>query len=258
MTNLVYTGLNNHSFRCQECHQVNNDDLFCTPYCCPERKNTLAFPSPNSSFPLEELEEIEKCIQLANQLLLTLALSGEGEEEDLRAIQENLRKLRGKFVDVHVNCEEKQLIRKGTILDAGRNFLILESTVGNTVMIPFENLLTVTRKKDAKLRDDDQELLQIGTCLRRNLTLNFSEVVAKSPYLLNLFFGIELSLLLESYVGCFVYVKAADERMEIDGILMNVNERRVEVLKDEELIGIDFDEFCYIEIENVELAALVK
>jgi hypothetical protein len=200
--------------------------------------------------PPEELEELEECIEKANQLLLALAL--ESDEENLRAFQEYLRGLRMNCVSVTVSCEDEETTPplKGAIVDAGINFLILQTNVGNLLLIPFERIVWINQLENDENHIEDQELIDISLCLRRCITLHFSEVVSKSPFLLNLFYGIELWLFLESYVGCLVYVKKIDEEKEIEGTLLSTDKRKIEISMDGKKEGINFDDILTIEIEQ--------
>ncbi|WP_226682947.1 LSm family protein [Sutcliffiella horikoshii] len=237
-------------FTCPDCVPADHDDsLFCTPYKCPDRIPQPKFPSPNSSLQPEELEELQECIQEANQLLLALGL--ERDEENLRAFQAYLRGLRMSYVSVTVSCEEEETTPlKGAIVDAGVNFLILQTNVGNLLLIPFERIVWINQLENDENFMKDQELLDISLCLRRCITLHFSEVVSKSPFLLNLFYGIELWLFLESYVGCLVYVKQMDEQKEVEGILISTDKRKIEISMDGKKQGINFDKIQTIEIEQ--------
>lgn len=243
-------------FRCPECISGEHDgDFFCSELGCPEQIPQPKFPSANSSFPPEELAEITECIEEANEILLTLGV--ERDSENLRAMQESLRKLRNHRFLVTINCGEDQETQtiKGHLADAGLDFIIIQTDVGNIVMIPFERIVQMKRLLKEKVQNRrEQELLNIDACLRRALTFNFGKVVPKSPFLLNLFFGLKLKLFLESYVDSFIYVKSENHKMEKDGKLINVNKRRIVMEIDHEKQGIDFDELCYIEIERGLLA----
>jgi hypothetical protein len=236
------------TFCCPEFVPANvDDDLFCSPFKCPERIPQPKFPSPNSSFSKKNLKELTECIEEANQLLLTLAL--ERNQENLRFLQQSLRNLKGEPVIIKIECNEKVETVKGTVLDAGLDFIILDKKV-TISLIPFERIIAMKHKNDMVRLKREQELLNIDTCLRRAITFQFGEIVAKSPFLINLFFGLPLNLFLESFVNCFVYVKTDTEEVEIDGTLLEVKKNSIEVKVDEEKRGIDFDEICFIEIDE--------
>lgn len=235
-------------FRCPECEADRKEQQpFCSPCHCPEQIPQPRFSSPNSSFPPEDLEELTRCIEEANELLLSLALERDLEEQ-FRFLQASLRQLRNVCVCVLVDCGEKTEEIIGLLNDAGKNFLILETEVGNTLLIPFERLLSMKQSEERHSNLKEQELLEINPCLRRNLTFDFGATVSKSPLLLNLFFGIELSQFLDSFLGYHVYVRT--EKNETEGRLLETNDRRIDVKVDGEKQGKDFDEICMIEIEQ--------
>lgn len=245
-----------YEFRCPECVSGEHDgDFFCSLCKCPEQIPQPKFPSPTSSFPPEEFLEIVECIERGNEILLTLGV--ERDSENLRAMQESFRTLRNHYFVVTIDCgdeQEPQTI-KGHLVDSGLDFIIIQSNVGNIVMIPFERIRQMERILTKRMDSPpDQELLKIDACLRRALTFHFGQIVSKSPFLINLFFGLELKYFLESYVGSIVYVKSADDKVERDGILVNVNRRNIIIEIDDEKKGIDLDKLCYIEIERTLLA----
>lgn len=240
-----------NDFYCPHCFESKGEDeSFCSSLMCPEGIPQPEIPSANSTLSPEELERLEQCISAANELLLSIGV--ERDEENFRSLQKDLLKLKNQFVCVTVNCnEEEGKTLNGLFLNAGLNFILLKSDIGNLLVIPFERLLFLEQANLLnRMNNQEQELLNINDCLRRNLTLHFSEVVSKSPFLINLFYGLELKLFLTSYLDCFVYVKVDNEVMEKDGLLLNVNDRRVELEIDNETQGIDFDELCFIEIEQ--------
>jgi hypothetical protein len=245
-----------NEFRCPECVSGEHDsDFFCSFLKCPEQIPQPRFPSANSSLSPEELAEVKECIAQANKILLTLGL--ERDPENLRGLQHVFRSLRNHYFAVTINCgeEQKEETLKGDLVDSGLDFIILQSDVGNIVMVPFERITLLVRLLKEEVPPlPDQELLKIDPCLRRALTFHFGQVVSKSPFLLNLFFGLELKLFLECYVGSFVYVKSERDKKELDGKLTDVKKSRIVVEVDHERQGIEFDELCYIEIEKFLLA----
>lgn len=243
-------------FRCPECRSSSHDgDFFCSKLKCPEQIPQPKLPSPNSSLSPEELAEIRECMKQANEILLTLGV--ERDAENLRAMQESFRRLRNHYFTVIIDCGDKQEEHtiKGHLVDSGVDFIIIQSNIGNIVMIPFERIRKMERLLMEKVdAPPEQELLKIDACLRRALTFQFGHIVAKSPFLLNLFFGLEFRLFLESYVGSIIYVKSENERIERDGKLEDITKRGIIMKVDDEIKGIDFDELCYLEIERILLA----
>ncbi|MGG3890845.1 hypothetical protein [Metabacillus fastidiosus] len=257
---------------CPECVPAGNEenDLFCSPCRCPEQIPQPRFSSPNSNFPPEDLEVLKKCINKANTLLLSLAQEGEidGNEIDSarlpifqageaaegeveindRALQISLFQLIGQCVEVTIRCNDCEEVMSGIFADSGRDFIILERNYKihkNLLLIPFEKIIKIEHRQVKE--PCERDLRDIDACLRRDITFCFGETVTKSPFLLNLFFGISLSVFLESYIGCFVYMKGEEE---IKGYLHEMTNRSVVIIDNGDKRGIDFDELCFIEIED--------
>ncbi|MBM6618204.1 hypothetical protein [Bacillus suaedaesalsae] len=242
---------------CPSCGYTVDLDTIHFSSCC-EQGNQPTFPSENSTFSPEALAEIKECIEQANELLLSIGLDNEEDEINLRSFQLSMRKIKGQFITISVTCNEESLKVKGVLSEVGLDFIILETNVENLLLIQTERLVFIEHHDDSNQNScSDQELLCIDDELRRNLMLCFSEVVSRSPYLLNLFFGLKLNLYLESFLGSVIYVKSDNEKSEIEGTLTKVDNRKIELKNnDNEKQGIDFDELCYIEIEMQKLAGM--
>lgn len=251
------------TFNCPKVVPAGTEDDFCLPEDCPERIPQKKFPSANTSLPPKEFEEVRACIETANELLLALALGGDeevddGAEEELeegrkRALQLSLRSLRGQFVTVHFSCKGKKEKISGCFMDAGLDFIILENAeTKNITVLPTVRVLSLQfdEEEEAVARENEQELLSINPCLRRNLTFHFGEVVTKSPFLINLFFGLNLKMFLDSYLGYYCYVKTDVDEYELDGTLEMVKDNFMSIGKYGEKFGIDYDVVCVIELEE--------
>lgn len=257
---------------CPECVPagIEENDLFCSPCICPGQIPQPRFPSPTSNFPAEDLENLKRGINKANTLLLSLAQEGEidGNEIDSaripivqageaakgeveindRALQVSLFQLIGQCVEVTIRCNDEEEVMDGIFADSGRDFIILERNYKihkNLLLIPFEKIIKIEHQQVKE--PCERNLSDIDTCLRRDITFCFGETVSKSPFLLNLFFGLSLSLFLESYIGRFVYIKGEEE---IKGCLQEITNRSVIIIDNCDKRGIDFDELCFIEIED--------
>ncbi|WP_156495817.1 hypothetical protein [Cytobacillus gottheilii] len=251
-------------FRCPEFVPAGvEDNDFCVPKdCCPETLPQPKFSSPFSSFSPGVLEELEDCIRRANELLLALAVSedekgvdAEGDleagEPNARALQQSLRSLRDQFVTVHYVCSGKKQEVCGYFLDAGIDFIIIEKAdTCNIAFIPTRKILSIHDLDRGENITEEQELICINPCLRRDLTFHFGELVTKSPYLLNLFFGIKLKMLLESYIGYYCYIQTETDNHEIDGTLEKIDDRDMLIQKYDEKHWIDFEDICLIELEK--------
>ncbi|MED3727431.1 hypothetical protein HPB58_13995 [Priestia filamentosa] len=252
---------------CFDCEPGGTEDDFCLPDTCPERIIQPQFPSATSSFPPEQLAEIDACIEKANELLLTLGLQQEEEEEDDVLLQ-NLHKLKGQMIEVTISCTEEDIEPEGTLtcenhyekvhgkfIYNGVDFIILHTMDDETVWIPFTKIRWMIQKEQEEILNRDQPLLNIDPCLRREITFNFGQIVPKSPFLLKLFFPLQLSFLLKSFIDCALCVKTFDNK-ETRGTLVKVTERSLLIETPRKKQGIDFEKVCFIKMKQPEIALL--
>ncbi len=254
------------------------DPDFCPPPDCPQTLAQPRFSSPTSELPPDELRRLERDIDIVNNLLLTLGTSrgqaaetGDAVEAEEggnfpngRALQLNFRRMRGTLVKAAVECDGNVLAVLGVIRDAGRNYLQLD-TLGETVLIPFERLVTLTRSADPALGDHDfgnghsqngggheeGELRNTDACFRRSLVLNFGNVVSCSPELINLFFGLSLSQRLTSLAGCQVLVHTDQTRNNkhgLRGFVVSSDENSLQLQIKKSIRNIPLDEICLIKV----------
>lgn len=254
---------------CFDCEPGGTEDDFCLPDTCPERIIQPQFPSATSSFPPEQLAEIDACIEEANELLLTLGLQQEAEEvgeEDV--LLQNLNKLKGQMVEVTISCREEDIELEGMLTCENHNekvygkfiyngidFIILYTMDDETVWIPFTKIRWMIQKEQEEVFNENQPLLNIDPCLRREITFNFGQIVPKSPFLLKLFFPLQLSFLLKSFIDCNLRVKTFDNK-EIRGTLVKVTERSLLIETPRKKQGVDFEKICYIKMKQPEIASL--
>ncbi len=254
---------------CFDCEPGGTEDDFCLPDTCPERIIQPQFPSATSSFPPEQLAEIDACIEEANELLLTLGLQQEAEEvEEEDVLLQNLNKLKGQMVEVTISCREEDIEPEGMLtcenhdekvhgkfIYNGIDFIILYTMDDETVWIPFTKIRWMIQKEQEEVFNEDQPLLNIDPCLRREITFNFGQIVPKSPFLLKLFFPLQLSFLLKSFIDCNLRVKTFDNK-EIRGTLVKVTERSLLIETPRKKQGVDFEKICYIKMKQPEIASL--
>lgn len=234
-------------FRCPGCVPAGEEeDQYRYPCNCPEQIPQPRFPSPTSSLPPGEFAEVKACIEKANALLLALGV--EREEENQRTLQLSIRKLRKQRVKALMDCKEKKEKVFGRLVDAGRDFIILQIK-DNILLIPFARIISLQHVEDTEGLELEQELIDIDHCFRKSLTLHFSEVVTRSPFLINLFYGLDLNVFLESFVGCHIFVSLEDEKEGIKGTLIKTGERAIEVKIKGEKKGAFFDGICFIAIK---------
>lgn len=242
---------NNHTFQCPECITGSlSDDHFCSPFRCPERISTPLFSSPNSPLPPEKLAELKKCIKAANEMLLTI-----GTRRDpamTRKLQLRFLALRNALLKVKIDCHDTTHEILGQLETAGKNFIQL-NVVGSRTFILFERICSVTHDAETKGHAHLSELIEIDTCVRRELLLNFGPFVSRRPDIANQIFGILLYLQLLSFIGCQALVKKNGEEELIKGILCESEEGAILLKSDSndcKLERINFNEICYITLKK--------
>ncbi|RFU61436.1 hypothetical protein [Peribacillus glennii] len=200
------------------------NDQFCTPFNCPKPIPTPRFNSPNSPLPPNELNKLQACIEEINDTLRTIGNPREPGDPNQRQLQLHFRALRYSLVKVVVDCHNQEMEILGILEEAGANFIQV-NTLDEKKFIPFEKICFL-KHEDARSEniEHEQELLKINTCIRRDITLNFGEIVGRSPELINLFFGIPLHLFLQSFLGCEIEVKSEADEELLRGILCSVDE----------------------------------
>lgn len=237
-------------FRCPDCVDEEEDsDHLCLSDDCPDRLPQPKFPSPNSSLSDAELHELMECIEEVNQFLRDIG--NPRDPNDLRALQLQMQKLRNQFVKVSVNCGMKRKEFKGGLADAGRDFILLNDFEKNT-LIPFGKIDYLKYSGHGAKAGHEKELLDINPCLRLELILNFSETVSKSPYLINLFYGLSMKLYLVSLIGCTMSVSHfTDEKYrEIHGKLAEINSDSAIFMTPRGEQKIDLENICFIVIHH--------
>jgi len=235
------------AFNCPVCLDPSTaNDRFCIPVdCCPEKIPTPLFASPNSILNREELNQLEECIEEANNLLLVLG--SPRDPENTRMLQLHFLSFRNQLVEVKIKCGDEILRELGQLETAGQNFIQLDK-LGKTTFILFERICSVKRSANHRMEHHMQELIAIDGCKRREIVLNFGEFVGRKPKLANLFFGIALHLQLRSFIGCEISVKKEGEEV-IHGILVCSKEGQIEIKKKDELEQINIADICFISIK---------
>lgn len=253
-----------HKQKCK-CNKLAKDHLTCpheeisdscleSSFRCPKKIPTPVFASPNSALPEDQLNELQLCIEEANDLLRTLG--AQSDPENTRQLQLHLLKLEGVHVSVKIKCNckegkkrkntkviEKQLMdtieeKKGVLGTTGRDFIQLETKRG-CIFILFERLISLSRLQK------DQEGNEIDLPFNKELVLNFGKFVSKKPELINLFFGIPLHKQLKEYIGENVQVKT-DKKL-VSGTLVSVDEENIVIKELRRENRIDFKDICFLE-----------
>ncbi|MCL7746116.1 hypothetical protein [Halalkalibacter alkaliphilus] len=193
-----------NEFRCPPFVPADAPDDFCIPEeCCPKQIPTPKFPSPTSCLPEDVLEELEERIRAANQLLLSLALNRRNRAEGAAHIEEEER-LREAFEGLLGQCIRVQVAKEGQkrklqvtghLCFVGRDFVLLQDEK-DKLLIQLEDVCSIKHPKRFIEPLHRQDLIAIDPCLRRAITLDFGATVARSPELIQLFFGLTLKTFL--------------------------------------------------------------
>ncbi|MCY9374378.1 hypothetical protein [Bacillus spizizenii] len=240
-----------YRFRCPECVSADEaEGFFCSPFQCQEQIPQPRFPSPTSILPHEELEELRACIEEVNELLRTVG--NRPEPDQTRALQQKMQTLRNQYVKVEMICGDEIDIVTAGFVDSGLDFIILDDFEEN-ILIPFNRIRFVQHTNDhGSHMGHVQELIDIDTCLRREIILHFGEIVSKSPYLINLFFGLKLNLFLESFIGCKIVVKLAEgdsgQIILMDGTLQCVEDDSIQINTKKDIVELHLNDICFIKV----------
>jgi len=234
-----------------------HDECFKSLVKCPEGIPTRRFSSPNSPLPLDKLDELQLCIEEANDLLRSLG--AESDPENKRQLQLHLLSLQGICIKAKIKCvieepnveaeeitEVKIEEKVGILATAGRNFIQLNS-VGKHVFILYERIISLSRVDCEKLDHQEQAFIDADRCTRRELVLNFGDFVSKRPELVNLFFGLPLHIELLNYLGKDIRVETADNHV-IVGTLFKVGRGRIQIENRNGPTEIIMYKICFLEV----------
>lgn len=233
---------------------------------CPKKIPTPVFSSPNSALSEEQLNELQLCIEEANNLLRSLG--SQSDPENTRQLQLHLLKLIGIPVTVNIKCmlEEtevitkrknrrkpsktikKQLIEKvvekdGFLVSAGKDFIQLNTKCGY-IFILYERLVSLSQINTFHEQVPYYKELTIN----KEIVLNFGKFVSKRPKLINLFFGIPLYLQLQNFIGKDIQVKT-DMQMD-SGNLMSADENSIQIKNLRRIEDINLNDICFIEFNT--------
>ena len=251
-----------------------HEDLFGSPFDCKKQIPTPHFSSANSPLPPKELDRLQREIEEANDLLLSIG--SESNPDNKRQLQLYFLSIRGANVMLKVICKEQEqeeneqevepvnqslkknkscnmensiIEMRGKIYTAGRDFIQINE-VGTSVFVLYDRLISVARDECEHVKQSEQALIDVDRKIRRELAFNFGEFVSKKPELVNLFFGIPLFKQLKEFLGEEVEVKTFDEK--IFGTLVKVDEGSIQIIKKNDIkIEYNLNEICYIKILNL-------
>lgn len=251
-------------------------DLFGSPFNCPKQKKTPKFASPNSRLPKNELDRLQACIDIANDILRSLG--SEPDPENRRQLQLYFMELKGISIKAEIACisrkqeedfvqaqlqeinqlgDQKELAgeamqvkvieKLGKVATAGRDFIQI-NPVGSAIFIFYSHLISI--KRDAcDVPERQPEFLDADRQTRRELAFNFGEYVKKNPDFVNLFFGIPLSKKLKEFIGKDIQVRI--NKAVLSGTLIRSEEENILIQCRNEEIEVDLREVCFVEIVNL-------
>lgn len=235
------------TFRCPEVVPTDTSDDFCIPkHCCPERIETIKYPSPNSCLSEEALKELEEKIKKVNNLLLKLALSNEFDVNE--TFQNAFEGLIGLKVNVTLTCsipdQPEQLVNLiGFVALAGRDFVLIRKKKKEFI-IPYVHIKCMSLNKKYAEPEHEAKLSDIEPCFRRNITYHFGRTVSSSPELIELFFGLDLKVYLLLLINRELKVVMDDERFK--GKLHNVHRETFTMCLDDDYVReVEIHEPCY-------------
>lgn len=265
------------SSSCSSLAPQNPVDLFGSPFDCQRQKRTRRFASPNSRLPQDELDRLQACIEMANDLLRSLG--SEPDAENRRQLQLYFMELKGASVKAEIACkvreqeeenvvqarrrkldelnEETETIRQGMkvkviekcgkVATAGRDFIQI-NPVGSAIFIRYDRLISLERD-ECVIPERQPEFLDADQQTRRELAFNFGEFVKKEPSLVNLFFGIPLFKQLKEFIGKDIQVKI--DKYILSGTLICVDEETIHIQCKDQEREIDLREICFLEVLNL-------
>lgn len=271
---------NQHPCICHQTVPIHPVNLFGSPFDCRRQIRTKHYASPNSSFPQNELDDLQACIDGVNHLLRSLGT--QSNPINTRQLQLHFLDLKGAVVRAKILCgielandEDEEYIvidgiteldtltedgeqnltnqrmklvcKKGKLANAGRDFIQI-NPIGSSLFILYRNLLSIERDEcddegsEPKFIDADQET-------RRELAFNFGVFVSNNADIENLFFGIPLYKALIKYVGKEVKVRTNEECL--NGVLVQTGEGRIQILNKETKRDININSICYLQVLNL-------
>lgn len=238
-------------FRCPEIVPIDTPDDFCIPIeCCPERIETMKYPSPNSCLPEEKLIKLEEKIKEVNKLLLKLALSSEFSVNE--KFHDAFSGLVGMHVNVTLTCEVPDQAGQnanivGFVAIAGKDFVMIRRKKKEFI-IPYAHIKCISTKKGYNEPEDEARLSKIDPCFRRNIAYHFGRTVSSSPELIEIFFGLHLKIYLLLLIDNEVKVIMDCETFKAK--VHQVHSETLTLCIDDHFREIEIDEPCYYVVEN--------
>ncbi|CAM4462220.1 hypothetical protein [Paenibacillus tarimensis] len=182
---------------------------------CPEQLPTPVFSSPVSPLEPAELDLLQRKIAAANQVLQ--ALGNPRDPQQLRAFQLKLNTLQGQLVVIKLETNHVPHQVRGCLQTAGRNYVqLLEGDW--TIFIPYNRIKVLEGGDCVAAAEHTAQLACLTDQERWSLIRQFGCTVSGNVNLLNIFFGIELSIGLIPY-RCFDAVVMLENGTTVKGSL---------------------------------------
>lgn len=215
-------------------------DFYIDKRCCEERYPSPRFPSPTSCLPLETLEDVRREIAAANELLLDLALEEDRTPDDV--FHGAFRGLQGLLVDI---TTKTGVGLKGKVHTVGFDFVVVVNEKKEHIL-PYREVTKIKPVGRFAASTHEAQLSDIDAHFRRAITFSFGEIVASSPTLLNLFFGMRFNIYLLLLEARKINVCLDD--VVIEGLVTDVNGETIVVKEAKELQVISMDKITRIEV----------
>lgn len=231
-------------------------DFYIPESCCPERIQECKFPSPNTCMNEEDFEELESKINIANDLLLSLALNENNEELKNRGLRKSFDGLLDQNVCIHLNCAAETAINdesrtdddsldqiNGKVFLSGIDFVLIRS--GHLkVTVRYSDISKIKINHHFTTPDSSQELIAINPVLRRCITFRYGEIVSTSPELINILIGITLPVYLLQFINKRMLI--VTKQTIYKGKLLEVTKEEIEILSDNDKNVLGLTDICYI------------
>ncbi len=143
--------------------------------------------------------------------------------------------------------EKTQRKLEGILVDAGLDFLTLRDNKNDIYVVLYENIATI-QHDNGKERPLDYFVTKTTVKEKQQIARQFGKVVSQSPQLLNLFFGLRLSLYLDSFHACLIRAIEKNDAYPIKGNIVHVTEKAVDLkLENNSIRRIDYDDLAFIQ-----------
>jgi hypothetical protein len=177
--------------------------------------------SPPSATPLEENKIIAEYLEQKNLQTLANAVP---EFKKTLILKKFFKMKRNQEVIVYIEHQGTTKETSGKVNAIGRDFVIL-TNLKDRIWIPYKTILTANSPSGVPTYENAHQNFIYDNDLKRKLTTNFGETVAKRDVLIHQFFEESLRGNLERWKG--VWVKAVTPEETVWGKIVSVTEESV-------------------------------